>query len=1435
MTPIPRPHGFAGMQPLFTGASLCAALRLALRVCAPRLLLALVLAGGMCNTAMAAPAFQAAGTAVGATGSVNPTWPTHAVDDIALLFVDSAGGEPATLSTPAGFVAVANSPQSTGAGTAGARITVFWARATSTAMATPKVADPGNHVYAQIITYRGVINSGNPWDVTGGGVKAAASTAVTVTGVTTTVPDTLIVQAVARDDDANGAEFSGETNAALTGITERSDAGTTSGNGGGFAVWDGVKPTAGATGNTTATVFSSSNAFITIALQPQPPVVSSIALASTNPTLPATTVSWSVTFSTAVSGVDAADFALVMAGGAAGASITSVTGAGTTWTVTANTGTGGGTLGLNVVDDDTIIDTGGTALGGAGAGNGNFTGQVYTIFSCTPPSNTPVGVTLTCVCDTFGRVALNPSTIFGGAWAVSSSDTTGILPAINGTTGLLRLTENTGSNAKAATVPSIFPAAGNYISVEFNHYAYKGSNPGADGIAVTLSDSSVPAVPGGYGGSLGYAQRSDSGAPPGFAGGWVGVALDEYGNYQNPTEGRINGPGAVAQSVGVRGPGSGANGYRYMGGTGSNPGGLSIDNFAATTPAPGYMFQVIVDARSYASNLINVSVNRDATTKDGSTYSSLFGPFNAYTEANNALGAGWIAKLVPDYWKISFTGSTGGSTDIHEIGNLRICAQTVYPPSGGTASGFSAIDEAYPIAPPTAIPAYPNFQTGDIYMKLTGVPFKLWVAALTGTGISTGYSATNKYVQVKLVDNSDNVCGLDTARTCNAGCTGKVGVEGGATQTVSYVSSDKGAKLSPSFTLNTAWKNLIAIMKECTDATCASFTATAPACSADSFSVRPTGVASVTSSNATNGGTSGTPIFKAGSDTFALTATTTGIAGSPSGYTGLLKINSAAIQAVSPATFSGTVTGSFPAATSATPSSTATSGNFTYSEVGDFLLPGYNPVTDTTSVRGVFDGVATTTECAALTPAQCDALRVATWTGIDSISTKGDCALDSYANVKNASGKYGCNFGLIANTANIGRFVPDHFAMSAVTFNNRSDLSCAPASSFTYMDEPMSLQFTLTALNATNAITKNYTGTLAKLPLPTPAATLSSYGLGAQDSYSASTAFNITLITKANPGVVTTSVAHGYITGDKVYINSVQGMVEVNNQAYTITVVDATHFSIINTGGYTIYVSGGTALKKASTGTDLSGRISLLSSSGTWPSDGINNGVASNISLNYSFTRLAAPDGPYIAELGLAPVDTDGVKLSTYDMDIVLPVGNDHVSVGISAMRFGRLKLNNALGSEQLPLPVSFAFQYWNPTSGGFVTNGQDICTSFGPANVGLANFAKDLQSTETSVSAVTFDTVNNPGTGTILFAKPAGGDGKYFGSLDLVVNLGATTTPQPCGTLTPAPTPAGKNLSYLRGAWGSCGATYNRDPTAHVAFGVYKSPNQIIYLRENY
>src|SRR6185503_17865892 len=83
-------------------------------------------------------------------------------------------------------------------------------------------------------------------------------------------------------------------------------------------------------------------------------VVDGISRASANPTC-ANSVNFTVTFSEAVFNVDVSDFTLVTSG-LSGASVSSVSGSGAIRTVTVNTGTGSGTLGLNLVDNDTIVD-----------------------------------------------------------------------------------------------------------------------------------------------------------------------------------------------------------------------------------------------------------------------------------------------------------------------------------------------------------------------------------------------------------------------------------------------------------------------------------------------------------------------------------------------------------------------------------------------------------------------------------------------------------------------------------------------------------------------------------------------------------------------------------------------------------------------------------------------------------------------------------------------------------------------------------------------------------------------------------------------------------------------------------------------------------------------------------------------------------------------
>jgi glucose/arabinose dehydrogenase len=120
------------------------------------------------------------------------------------------------------------------------------------------------------------------------------------------------------------------------------------------------------------------------------PTVLSSARAGANPT-DQTNVNFTVTFSHTVTGVDMSDFTLTTTG-VSGAAVSGVSGSGSVYTVSVNTGTDNGTARLNVIDDDSIKTAGSYPLGGAGAANGNFTtGEVYTVLKTTffdvPTSN----------------------------------------------------------------------------------------------------------------------------------------------------------------------------------------------------------------------------------------------------------------------------------------------------------------------------------------------------------------------------------------------------------------------------------------------------------------------------------------------------------------------------------------------------------------------------------------------------------------------------------------------------------------------------------------------------------------------------------------------------------------------------------------------------------------------------------------------------------------------------------------------------------------------------------------------------------------------------------------------------------------------------------------------------------------------------------------
>jgi hypothetical protein len=116
-----------------------------------------------------------------------------------------------------------------------------------------------------------------------------------------------------------------------------------------------------------------------VSIDTRPPQVSP---GTPTPTAPGT-VTWDVLFNEPVTGVSAANFALVASAGLTGFGNVQVSPASTssaaTWTVTASTGTGSGTLGLNLPNDlGSIRDASGHSLAAG------FTGQVYAVSEAGP-------------------------------------------------------------------------------------------------------------------------------------------------------------------------------------------------------------------------------------------------------------------------------------------------------------------------------------------------------------------------------------------------------------------------------------------------------------------------------------------------------------------------------------------------------------------------------------------------------------------------------------------------------------------------------------------------------------------------------------------------------------------------------------------------------------------------------------------------------------------------------------------------------------------------------------------------------------------------------------------------------------------------------------------------------------------------------------------
>jgi hypothetical protein len=593
-----------------------------------------------------------------------------------------------------------------------------------------------------------------------------------------------------------------------------------------------------------------------------------------------------------------------------------------------------------------------------------------------------------------------------------------------------------------------------------------------------------------------------------------------------------------------------------------------------------------------------------------------------------------------------------------------------------TPAGFNACELTSPRCnPPTA-----NYDR--LYTKLASTAFVIDAVALQSGGALQ--SAFGGSVAVDLIANSTTGVAL-AANNCPVSQTAVIplGSASFASGRGPVAGVSAGAAAFSGVAPNYSAYPDVRVRFTCSVANCPPGGVTA--CSTDNFAVRPQSFA-VSSTNATQTGSSGAPTFKAGAGTFNLTATAVaGYNGTPAIVNGVGNANIAGTPVA------GAISGSFGAAPVAT--GIASGSAFTYSEVGNFGL----------NAGAVVDA------------------------GFAAVDGATDCVSGSTSNTL-AGGKYGCSIGNTAvaqstGVSGFGRFIPNHFALSLGAVTNRTDIASCSASTFSYMDESLGLGFTLTAQNAANATTQNYAGAYAKLAV----ATFANLSLGARSGTS-------NLTSRIDPG---------------------------------------------------------------------------SSSAGSWSSG------AAALTVTTAVTRAASPDGPYAGiAYGIAPVDADGVAMNTLDLDVDNNAVNERKSLGIATeARFGRLRLDNAIGSAALDLALPIRTQYWNGSA--FVTNAADNCTTLSAGNLALGGYAGGINGANMGASHVSLGGAFSAGVGSLKLTKPAPLPATG-GSVMLTANLTAELK------------------SYLKGNWGT--PTYTANPGARATFGAYgRQPGNFIFFRENY
>ena len=1034
---------------------------------------------------------------------------------------------------------------------------------------------------------------------------------------------------------------------------------------------------------------------------------------------------------------------------------------------------------------------------------------------------------MSCVCDDFQRSSLNPSPINGGNWTLSAtSGTFGVPKIVN--SGYLRLTDNSNGVATSATMPGVFPGNGSLITIDFKYYAYCGvtaNTCGADGSAFVMSDASVAPVSGGNGGSLGYAQKNNT--VNGFTGGWMGLGMDEYGNYPVISSGRTSGVASmVPDGVSVRGSGSGsssaATNYPYLAGTSTlSPG---IDNPSSTAPSWGHAYRISVDARCYETNTNNaglncnnpslakkaqVTIHRDTTGAGNFSSTNKLLDFDIY-----ALNSSQAA--VPANWLLSFTSSTGNRVNIHEIKELKVCAASI------TQAPSIAADDDTPSTCASAA-------NGKTTVTITGIK---------SNGLTdTGYAKTIT-LSAALSDGSSS-----NAVWSKKGANGTL-TTSGSTASYTFVGADQG--VATFYLSDTTQQDVYLTVNDTSSSGLSSSLSSPVKFSTNSF------VIAAADSLATG--------VVAGRN-HLMSITRANGCGTDTSYTGSKNLDGwyttdtnhpagANTPQICATNASGTClasTGSCQTLPIAAPSISSTSNNLpalTFTNgVANFCLATSDIGKYTVSVR---DDVTSTTSQAKATTAT---LTVRPFAVIVSGITNG--TRNNQATTT-ASGNYfataGSSFsatvgGYLWNSAGDanGDGLPDASASLAQLTGG----GVAPH----YADiVTLTPALPIWPTGGTTGALSNGTISLTSGSVSTSALSYSevgSFSLGVApslDYLGSGISLSNRVAVFANPTDTSTqtkvigrfipsrfALSAGTFTpactlGSTRFTYVGQPL----NAAFTLMAQNAQGATTTNYAGSfaRLDISTGSAFSFGAVDgtTNLTSRLdSTAAPSGSW-----NAGVAT-VSQPITLSRGTVPDKPYTnLLLGINPADADGVALqaSALNLDTDSTTAGKKAQIGSAGtvIRFGRLKLFNVFGSSASSLNMPVQAQYW--TGNSWLTNTDDRCTQIASTAIGKSNYldSKGAATTAWPVSAGTVNLQN--GAGEIVLTKsPA----SATGSVDICVDLGS----DPATGTTCVATSA--SMSYLQGKW-SPGTSYDNDPAARASFGIYSpETRKTIHVREMY